>query len=85
MPTSRWPRQAGDRRQKFNAQGVLAGSKDASRCIGYLTKRLDDGHQAATGDQHAQRLSDAPRYELCSSEGQEHAGGRAHSGNQLSG
>ena len=25
---------------RFDAQGVLAGSKDASRCIGYLTKYL---------------------------------------------
>jgi hypothetical protein len=58
---------------------VLAGSKDAARCIGYLTKyltkHLDGCHQAATGDQRAQRLSDALRYELCSSEGQEHTGG----------
>ena len=25
---------------RFDAQGVLAGSKDADRCIGYLTKYL---------------------------------------------
>jgi hypothetical protein len=25
---------------RFDAQGVLAGSKDANRCIGYLTKYL---------------------------------------------
>ena len=25
---------------RFDAQGVLAGSKDAGRCIGYLTKYL---------------------------------------------
>jgi len=25
---------------RFDAQGVLAGSKDAARCIGYLTKYL---------------------------------------------
>ena len=35
---------------RFDAQGVLAGSKDASRCIGYLTKYLTkhvgDCHQA---------------------------------------
>ena len=36
--TSRWHvARFGDR---FDAQGVLAGSKDASRCIGYLTKYL---------------------------------------------
>ena len=37
---------------RFDAQGVLAGSKDAARCIGYLTKYLTkqvgDCHQAAT-------------------------------------
>ncbi|MGO8889469.1 MAG: hypothetical protein ACLQB1_07150 [Streptosporangiaceae bacterium] len=36
---------------KPDAQGVLAGSKDASRCIGYLTKYLTkhvgDCHQAS--------------------------------------
>ena len=35
--------------QRFDAQGVLAGSRDASRCIGYLTKyltkHLGDCHQ----------------------------------------
>ena len=34
---------------KFDAQGVLAGSKDSARCIGYLTKyltkQLGDCHQ----------------------------------------
>jgi hypothetical protein len=53
--------------QRFDAQGVLAGSKDAGRCIGYLTKYLtkhiSDCHQAATDDQvrHADRLADALR------------------------
>ena len=57
---------------KFDAQGVLAGSRDASRCIGYLTKYLTkqiaDCHQAQTGAQadHAERLADALRYEPCS-------------------
>jgi len=57
---------------RFDAQGVLAGSKDASRCIGYLTKYLtkhvSDCHQAATDAQgaHAGRLADALRYEPCS-------------------
>ena len=57
---------------RFDAQGVLAGSRDASRCIGYLTKyltkHLGDCHQAATADQaaHADRLADALRYEPCS-------------------
>jgi hypothetical protein len=57
---------------RFDAQGVLAGSKDASRCIGYLTKYLTkhvgDCHQAATDTQaaHAGQLADALRYEPCS-------------------
>ena len=57
---------------RFDAQGVLAGSRDASRCIGYLTKYLTkhvgDCHQAATDAQaaHAGRLADALRYEPCS-------------------
>jgi Replication initiator protein, pSAM2 len=37
---------------RFDAQGVLAGSRDASRCIGYLTKyltkHLGDCHHADT-------------------------------------
>ena len=37
---------------RFDAQGVLSGSKDAGRCIGYLTKYLTkqvaDRHQAQT-------------------------------------
>ena len=51
---------------RFDAQGVLAGSRDASRCIGYLTKyltkHLGDCHQAATDAQadHAARLADSP-------------------------
>jgi hypothetical protein len=57
---------------RFDAQGVLAGSRDANRCIGYLTKYLTkhvaDCHQAATGAQqdHTDRLLDALRYEPCS-------------------
>jgi hypothetical protein len=53
--------------QRFDAQGVLAGSHDANRCIGYLTKYLTkhvaDCHQAQTGAQqdHAERLADALR------------------------
>ena len=56
----------------FDAQGVLAGSRDAKRCIGYLTKYLTKQiagcHQAATDAQadHAARLLDALRYEPCS-------------------
>jgi hypothetical protein len=58
--------------QRFDAQGVLAGSRDASRCIGYLTKyltkHLGDCHQSATDTQaaHATRLADTLRYEPCS-------------------
>ncbi len=57
---------------KFDAQGVLAGSRDSARCIGYLTKYLvkDLGtcHQADTSAQreHAERLVSALRYEPCS-------------------
>jgi len=56
----------------FDAQGVLAGSKDANRCIRYLTKYLTkqvaDCHRADTDVQrtHVQRLADALRYEPCS-------------------
>jgi hypothetical protein len=57
---------------KFDAQGVLAGSRDSARCIGYLTKYLTkhvaDCHQAQSSAQHdhADRLADALRYEPCS-------------------
>ena len=55
---------------RFDAQGVLAGSKDAARCIGYLTKYLTkqvgDCHQADTDAQraHAERLAGALRFQL---------------------
>jgi hypothetical protein len=57
---------------RFDAQGVLAGSKDAARCIGYLTKYLTkqvgDCHQADTDAQraHVARLAGAPRFQPCS-------------------
>jgi len=57
---------------KFDAQGVLAGSKDSGRCIRYLikylTKHVADCHQADTDAQvgHADRLTEALRYEPCS-------------------
>jgi hypothetical protein len=57
---------------RFDAQGVLAGSKDANRCIGYLTKYLTkhvaDCHTSQTQDQvrHVDRLADALRFEPCS-------------------
>ena len=57
---------------RFDAQGVLSGSKDADRCIGYLTKYLTkqvaDCHQAQTDPEraHADRLAEALRYEPCS-------------------
>ena len=53
---------------RFDAQGVLAGSKDAARCIGYLTKYLTkqvaDCHQADTGPEreHAGRQAEALRF-----------------------
>jgi len=57
---------------RFDAQGVLSGSKDAARCIGYLTKYLTkqvaDCHQAQTDAEraHADRLAEALRFEPCS-------------------
>jgi hypothetical protein len=57
---------------RFDAQGVLAGSKDAARCIGYLTKYLTKQvghcHQAQTDAErdHAARLAEALRYQPCS-------------------
>ena len=57
---------------RFDAQGVLAGSKDAARCIGYLTKYLTkqvgDCHQADTdaARAHAARLAEELRYQPCS-------------------
>jgi hypothetical protein len=57
---------------RFDAQGVLAGSKDAARCIGYLTKYLtkhvSDCHRADSDAQraHADRLAAALQYEPCS-------------------
>ena len=56
---------------RFDAQGVLAGSKDAHRCIGYLTKYLTkqvgNCYQAETDTQlaHAGRLAEALRYQPC--------------------
>jgi hypothetical protein len=57
---------------QFDAEGVLAGSKDANRCIGYLTKYLTkqvaECHVPETDAQraHADRLAEALRYEPCS-------------------
>jgi hypothetical protein len=57
---------------RFDAQGVLAGSRGAAKCVGYLTKYLTkhvaDCHQADTPARqgHADRLADALRYEPCS-------------------
>jgi len=57
---------------KFDAQGVLANSKDSARCIGYLTKyltkQLGDCHHPDTDAQgdHVFRLAEALRYEPCS-------------------
>jgi hypothetical protein len=57
---------------RFDAQGVLAGSKDAARCIGYLTKYLTkqvgECHHAETDAlrAHVARLAEALRYEPCS-------------------
>jgi len=57
---------------KFDAQGVLAGSRGSGRCIGYLTKyltkQLGDCHHAETDPQreHMDRLAEALRFEPCS-------------------
>ncbi len=57
---------------RFDAQGVLGGSKDAARCIGYLTKYLTkhvaDCHQAESDAQraHVEQLAQALRFEPCS-------------------
>jgi hypothetical protein len=57
---------------RFDAQGVLGGSKDSARCIGYLTKYLTknvaDCHQATTDAQrlHVEQVAQALRYEPCS-------------------
>src|SRR5262249_56185141 len=54
---------------KFDAQGVLAGSKDSVRCIGYLTKyltkQLGDSHHSDTDahPQHVERLPPPPRHQ----------------------
>ncbi len=51
---------------------MLAGSKDASQCIGYLTKYLTkqvaDCHELGTDPQraHAARLAEELRYQPCS-------------------
>ncbi len=57
---------------KFDAQGVIGGSKDAGRCIKYLTKyltkQLGGCHTPDTDAQaaHVDQLIDALRYEPCS-------------------
>jgi hypothetical protein len=57
---------------RFDAKGVIAGSRDTARCVGYLTKyltkQLGDCHQAQTAAQHdhADQLAGALRYEPCS-------------------
>jgi Replication initiator protein, pSAM2 len=57
---------------KFDAQGVLANSRDSARCIGYLTKyltkQLGDCHHPETGAErdHVDRLAEALRFEPCS-------------------
>ena len=57
---------------RFDAQGVLAGSKDAARCIGYLTKYLTKQvgacHRVENAVElaHAGRLAEALRFQPCS-------------------
>jgi hypothetical protein len=66
------PRHVAQLGTEFHAEGVLSGSKDAGRCIGYLTKyltkQLGECHQASTDaeQEHVNRLADALRYEPCS-------------------
>ncbi|MGK5551693.1 replication initiator [Actinomadura kijaniata] len=58
--------------RQIDAQGVLADSPDARRCIGYLTKYLvknvADCHAPETQAQrdHVERMAEALRYEPCS-------------------
>ncbi|HEY3682900.1 MAG TPA: replication initiator [Streptosporangiaceae bacterium] len=58
---------------QIDAQGVVAGSEDANRCLRYLakylTKSIADCHEPETDAQkaHVDRLCDALRYEPCSS------------------
>jgi transcriptional regulator with XRE-family HTH domain len=58
--------------RQIDAQGVMAGTPDSDRCIGYITKYLvkdiAECHEQATSAQadHADRLLDALRYEPCS-------------------
>jgi hypothetical protein len=57
---------------QVDAQGVLAGTPDAGRCLGYLakylTKSVADCHTPTTDAEreHAARLLDALRFEPCS-------------------
>jgi hypothetical protein len=57
---------------QFKVEGVLAGSKDAGRCIGYLTKyptkQVGDCHHPDTdaAQDHAARLAEVLRYQPCS-------------------
>jgi len=58
--------------RQVHAEGVLAGSNDASRCLGYLTKyltkKVDECHEPQTPEQqaHVERLVEALRFEPCS-------------------
>ena len=54
--------------ERFDAKGLLAGTRDTNRAVGYLTKQLGQCHAANTGSEqdHAARLADALRYEPCS-------------------
>jgi hypothetical protein len=58
--------------RQINAQGILADTPDARRCIGYLTKYLTkhvaDCHHPTSHAQkrHVERLVQALRYEPCS-------------------
>jgi hypothetical protein len=58
--------------RQIDAKGVMAGSPDADRCIGYITKYLvkdiAECHETETAAQadHADRLLEALRYEPCS-------------------
>jgi hypothetical protein len=58
--------------RQIDAQGVMAGTPEANRCIGYLTKYLVKGiaecHETQTPEQadHVDRLVQELRYEPCS-------------------
>ncbi len=58
--------------RQIDAQGIMAGSQDSARCIGYLTKYLtksvSECHEpgSAREREHVERLTEELRFEPCS-------------------